>query len=205
MYFANRTQCISIAENIYPEVGILFGIPQGTILEPKNNCMYTKPVGEIFPRHNIKYHCYPDDTQIYTTLKTCHKWDDISSSIEVRIEDITIWMNSNMLKFNRYKIELIVLPSKQHVKKTDNIKVQSDYINSSIFVRNLGLLLDNILELEKQVNYICKTCHYQIRNIAPVGNWINDETSNLLLFLDLTVAMLCYYYISVNAISHFDR
>jgi len=60
--------------------------------------MYTKPVGEIIKRHNIKYHCYADDTQVYMTLKPCDKWDDISSSIETCIADI------NMLKLNKDKI-----------------------------------------------------------------------------------------------------
>ena len=43
--------------------------------------MYTKPVGEIIKWHNIKYHCYADDTQVYMTLKLCDKWDDISTSM----------------------------------------------------------------------------------------------------------------------------
>jgi len=55
--------------------------------------MYTKAVGEIV-RHNIKNHCYTDHAQIYITLNPCDKWDDISSSIELCIEDISILMNS---------------------------------------------------------------------------------------------------------------
>ena len=38
---------------------------------------------------------------MYTTLKPYDKWDDISSSIEACIADISVWMNSNMLKFNK--------------------------------------------------------------------------------------------------------
>ena len=65
--------------------------------------MYTKPIGEIIKRYNIKYHCYDDDTQVYMILKLVDKLDDISSSIEACIEDISIWMNSNMLKLNKDK------------------------------------------------------------------------------------------------------
>ena len=134
-----------MADKTSPDVGLLFGVPQGSVLGPKNYCMYTKPVGEIIKRYNIKYHCYADDTQVYMTLKPCDKWDDISSSIEACIADISTWMNSNMLKFNKDKTEFIVFSSKQHVKKTENlrIKVGSSYINYSMYVRNLGLLLDN--------------------------------------------------------------
>ena len=65
--------------------------------------MYTKPVGEIIKRYNIKYHCHADDTQVYTFLKPCGKLDNISSSIEACIANTSTWMNSNMLKLNKNK------------------------------------------------------------------------------------------------------
>jgi len=115
---------------------------------------------------------------VYLTFKPCDKWDDISSSIEACIADINTWMNSNMLKLNKDKTEFIVFSSKQHVKKTENLPINlgSSYINSSMSVRNLGLILDNILGMEKQVNSICKFCYYQIRNIGLICKYINDET-----------------------------
>jgi hypothetical protein len=56
-----------------PDAGLLFGVPWGSVLGPKNYCMYTKLVGEIINRHNVKYHCYADDTQVYTILKPFDK------------------------------------------------------------------------------------------------------------------------------------
>jgi len=90
----------------------------------------------------------------------CGKWDDISFLIEASIEDISIRMNSIMLKLNKDKTKFIVFSSKQHVKITENlcIKVGSSYVNSSMSVRNLGLILDNnTLVMENQVNSICKS------------------------------------------------
>ena len=77
---------------------------------------------------------------------TCDKWDDMSSSIEACIADVSIWMNNNMIKFNKDKTEAIVFLSKQHVGST--------YINYFMSVRNIGLILDNTIGMEKQVNYI---------------------------------------------------
>jgi len=56
--------------------------------------------------------------------------------------------SSSVLKLNM---------NQQHVKITENlyIKVEFSYINYSISVRNLGLILDNTLGMEKQVNPIC--------------------------------------------------
>ena len=107
-----------------------------------------------------------------------------------------------MLKLNKDKTYFIVVSSKQRLKKTENlrIKVGSSYINCSVSVTNLELILDNTLGMEKQVNSICKSCYYQIRNIGLIRNYINDETcktlvQGALLFLDWTMAMH-YYTIS---------
>ena len=48
-------------------------------------------------------------------------------------------------------------------------------------VRNLGLILDNTLGMEKQVNSICKSCYYLIRNIGLIHKYINDETCKTLV------------------------
>jgi len=74
--------------------------------------MYTKPVGEIIKRHNIKYYRNADNTQVYTTLKPHDKWDDVSSSNKTCIENINIWMKCNMLKLNQDKTEFNVFSSK---------------------------------------------------------------------------------------------
>ena len=81
----------------------LFVVLQVSVLGPKNYCMYTKLIGEIIKRHNIKYHCYMDDTQVYKPLKlkSYDKWEDISSSIEICIADIRIWMSSDTVKSNK--------------------------------------------------------------------------------------------------------
>ena len=51
----------------------------------------------------------------------------------------------------------------------------------NMFIRNLGLILDNTLGMEKQVNSICKSCYYQIRNIGLIHKYINDETCKTLV------------------------
>ena len=43
-------------------------------------------------------------------------------------------------------------------------------------VRNLELILDNTLGMEKQVNSICKSFYCQIRNIGLIRKYINDGT-----------------------------
>ena len=47
-------------------------------------------------------------------------------------------------------------------------------------VRKIGCILDNTLGMEEQVNYICKSCYYQIINIGLIHKYIHDETCKTL-------------------------
>ena len=55
--------------------------------------------------------------QVYMRLKTCDKWDDISSSIEAHIEDTSIWMISKMPKWNKDKTEFTVFHPSNMLRK----------------------------------------------------------------------------------------
>ena len=69
------------------------------------------------------------------------------------------------------------------MKKTENlrIKVASSYINSSLSVKNLGFILDNTLGIEKQMNYRCKSCYFEIRNIFIFRKYIHDDICKTLV------------------------
>ena len=62
-----------------------------------------------------------------------------------------------MLKLSYSKTEFIVFSSKHYVKKTENLHIKMGYRckKVSASVRNLVLILDSILVIEKQVNATC--------------------------------------------------
>ena len=45
------------------------GVSQGSVLGPLLDVLYTAPVADIIKSHNLQYHFYVDDTQLYVTLR----------------------------------------------------------------------------------------------------------------------------------------
>ena len=71
-------------------------------------------MADIIKRHNLTYHLYADDTQLYVSFKLGS--DDLlssaKSSIEICVQEINNWMILNGLKLNEETTELLLLSSR---------------------------------------------------------------------------------------------
>ena len=121
--------------------------------------MYTKPVGDIIRRHGLVHHCYADDTQIYTVLKpTNQNWADAITRLENCVTEVKAWMGHNLLKLNDDKTELIVFAPKHRLRHCQSISLNlGEYtIIPSLHVRNLGVVFDQTMSMEKHFSSIAK-------------------------------------------------
>ncbi|CAC5388873.1 unnamed protein product [Mytilus coruscus] len=165
------------------EIHLLFGVPQGSVRGPKLYCIFSRPIGEICKRHNISYHCYADDTQVYLVFKPLDNWTNISKRLEAFVADISKWMCSNMLKLNEDKTELIVFAPKIRVKDLSNLNLNfgGNVVSDAECVKNLGIYFEKTLAMDKHLSAVSKSCFNQIRNIGRIRSFITEEACKTLV------------------------
>ena len=70
---------------------LLCGVSQGSVLRPMKLCLYLLPLGAIFRHHNIGYHIYADDIQLYISFKCKDPFESLTK-LNMCISYIRVWM-----------------------------------------------------------------------------------------------------------------
>lgn len=134
-----------------PAAPVACGVPQGSILGPILFSLYLLPLGSILKKHNISFHLYADDLQIYLPIKS--KGEDSINRLLDCFYDIKAWMALNVLHFNESKTEIMIFrPSSSTSTSKLDLGPLTPYVKSMAV--NLGVKMDSDLQLEKQINSV---------------------------------------------------
>ena len=74
-YLVGRSNSVKIRQTTSSQQTLKYGVPQGSALGPVLFNIYFSLIADIFRRHQIRYHIYADDTQLYAECPPSNQTD----------------------------------------------------------------------------------------------------------------------------------
>ena len=189
-YLRGRSQSVVINGTKSKPADLPYGVPQGSVLRPILFTVYTSLIGAIAKRHNLEIHLYVDDTQIYIFFKTKDfKYQaEALRTIQECVSEIRQWMAENKLQLNDQKTEFLIIcaPWKRDCVQFDEIEIGDTRISSTTDAKNLGVIMDKSLNMEKHIQKLCQTSMAQLRNIADVRKYLTQNAAEKLIHAFIT-------------------
>ena len=93
------------------------------------------------------------------------------TSIETCIKDIFTWMLGNKLSVNPDKTEYLLFNSK-NINVPVSINLNLNTISPSECAKNLGVIFQSDMSMDKHISSVVKTCFHQLREFRHIRSFI---------------------------------
>ena len=109
------------------------------------------------------------------------------------MKDIKSWMFKNKLQLNESKTESLLIGKPSHKKKCPqfDFEINDNIISTSSRAKNLGVIIDDTMSMNDQVDSLCKSLYYEIHRINLVRKFLTPEVTRKLM-VSLVLSKLDY-------------
>ena len=107
---------------------------------------------------------------------------DAVNSLKDCLEDIKVWLTNNRLRLNDRKSELIHFSSQfRSTVPLPDFTTEEGILQTSEYVRDLGITLDKHLTLQKHIKNVCKSASWGIYRIGKLRRLLDKASTERLV------------------------
>jgi hypothetical protein len=140
-YLANRSQFVSFNNTESIRRNITHGVPQGSILGPLLFVLYINDIIEVSP--SLTPIIFADDTNLFLRGKSL---TETINTMNLELDKIRQWLNSNRLSLNITKTHYITFTSKRRQAQSNaQICINGQSIDCVEMTKFIGVILDSKL------------------------------------------------------------
>ena len=101
------------------------------------------------------------------------------NGIQTCIYDVLLWMNSNKLKLNTDKTEVMPVGSTSCLESVDSecANIGGNSVPFKTSVKYLGVHLDKTLSVQKHISSICCASFLELRRIASIRPYLSQSAA----------------------------
>ena len=103
---------------------------------------------------------------------------------------ICLWMERNELKLNKEKTEILLIRSKfRNSPYWTRSCLANEQLTMATTVTNLGIIFDQEILFNDQINQHCRTSFFFLRNLFKIHKYLTDEATSKVAHAFLTTTL----------------
>ena len=189
-YLSNRSQVVSLGNNLSSPLAVENGVPQGSILGPVLFSLYINDLPSCINFSNVIM--YADDTVIFFSSAQLM---EVELKLNMELTSLSQWLCGNKLLLNLKITEFMVFGTQQRLHRQGiegiDIALGGESVKHCDAFKYLGVILDSSLSLNQHIDYVKKKVSKMLGIFSRARPSLTIESANR-LFKSMILPILDY-------------